>query len=110
MSTGIVSILLHNLPYNGRWLYYICVALFALNVVLFIAFFIVSVLRYVLYPRIWSAMIKHSAQSMFLGTFPMALATIVNMVRTSIGRSARTMSLNPSRLSLYVFPPGERGL
>jgi tellurite resistance protein TehA-like permease len=80
MGTGIVSILLHNLPYNGRWLYWISVVIFCLNVALFVLFLSISVLRYTLYPALWKAMIRHPAQSLFLGTFPMGLATIVNMV------------------------------
>jgi tellurite resistance protein TehA-like permease len=80
MGTGIVSILLHNLPYNREWLYWISVATFALNVILFCIFFTLSFLRYTLYPQIWSAMIRHPAQSLFLGTFPMGLATIINMI------------------------------
>ncbi|OJD30796.1 sulfite transporter ssu1 [Diplodia corticola] len=80
MGTGIVSILLHNLPYNAVWLYWISVALFILNVLLFTTFLAITTLRYVLYPRIWSAMINHPVQSLFLGTFPMALATIINMI------------------------------
>ena len=79
MGTGIVSILLHNLPYNGIWLYWISVIIFALNVFLFSCFLLVSILRYTIYPEIWFAMIRHPAQSLFLGTFPMGLATIVNM-------------------------------
>ena len=80
MGTGIVSILLHNLPYNGRWLYWLSVIIFALNVALFIFFLLVSLLRYMLYPEIWVVMIQHPTQSLFLGTFPMGLATIINMV------------------------------
>jgi tellurite resistance protein TehA-like permease len=80
MGTGIVSILLFNLPYNGVWLYWISVVVFALNVVLFSIFLIISILRYAIYPQIWPAMIRHPAQSLFLGTFPMGLATIINMV------------------------------
>ncbi|KAF9639206.1 hypothetical protein BFW01_g10103 [Lasiodiplodia theobromae] len=79
MGTGIVSILLHNLPYNGAWLYWLSVSLFATNVLLFTLFLAISTLRYTLYPRIWTAMINHPAQSLFLGTFPMGLATIINM-------------------------------
>jgi tellurite resistance protein TehA-like permease len=75
-----VSILLHNLPYNGIWLYWISVITFALNVFLFIVFLVISILRYTIYPQIWFAMIRHPAQSLFLGTFPMGLATIVNMI------------------------------
>ncbi|KAF7189677.1 Sulfite efflux pump SSU1 [Pseudocercospora fuligena] len=80
MGTGITSILLHNLPYNVEWLQYISYIIFALNVLLFVIFLSTSILRYVLYPKIWSAMIRHPAQSLFLGTLPMGLATIINMV------------------------------
>lgn len=80
MGTGIVSILLHNLPYNGSWLYWISVIIFALNVFLFSVFLLISILRYTIYPEIWFAMIRHPAQSLFLGTFPMGLATIINMI------------------------------
>lgn len=80
MGTGIVSILLHNLPYNAVWLYWISVVVFALNVLLFILGCIISVLRYTLYPEILKVMITHPVQSMFIGTFPMGLATIINMI------------------------------
>ena len=80
MGTGIVSILLHNLPYNGVWLYWISVVIFALNVLLFGVGCIISILRYTLYPEIFAVMITHPIQSMFIGTFPMGLATIINMI------------------------------
>ncbi|KAE8389417.1 voltage-dependent anion channel [Aspergillus alliaceus] len=80
MGTGIASILLNTLPYNGRWLYWISVILFALNVLLFLGFLLLTVLRYLLYPEIFPVMITHPAQSLFLGTFPMGLATIINMI------------------------------
>lgn len=80
MGTGIVSILLHNLPYNAVWIYWISVVIFALNVLLFTLGCIISILRYVLYPDIFMVMITHPVQSMFIGTFPMGLATIINMI------------------------------
>ena len=67
-------------PHNGSWLSWISVVLFALNVALFSIFLVISILRYSVYPEIWSAMIRHAAQSLFLGTFPMGLATIINMI------------------------------
>ncbi|KAK3669146.1 Plasma membrane sulfite pump involved in sulfite metabolism [Recurvomyces mirabilis] len=79
MGTGIVSILLHNLPYNAHWLRYISYVVFALNVLLFVLFLLISILRYTLYPKIWVAMLQHPMQSLFLGCFPMGLATIINM-------------------------------
>jgi tellurite resistance protein TehA-like permease len=75
MGTGIVSILIHNLPYNAEWLRYISYIFFALNTVLFVTFFGISLARYVLYPEIWGAMIAHPGQSLFLGCFPMAFAS-----------------------------------
>jgi tellurite resistance protein TehA-like permease len=67
MGTGIVSILLHNLPYNGVWLYWISIVIFAFNVFLFLLFTVISVLRYTLFSGIWTSMIKHPVQSLFLG-------------------------------------------
>ena len=32
-----------------------------------------------MYPEVFRVMITHPAQSMFVGTFPMGLATIINM-------------------------------
>lgn len=75
MGTGIVSILLHNLPYNAAWLQYISYAFFGLNVLLFVIFLGLSIARYALYPEIWGAMISHPGQSLFLGCFPMAFAS-----------------------------------
>ena len=79
MGTGVVSILLHNLPYNARWLYWCSIVFFVLNIVLFATFTSLSIVRYTVYPEIWSAMIRHPTQSLFLGTIPMGFATIVNM-------------------------------
>lgn len=80
MGTGIVSILLHNLPYNGSWLYYISIVMFVLNIVLFGLFLLISIVRYSVYPEIWSVMVQHPVQSLYLGTVPMGLATIINMI------------------------------
>lgn len=79
MGTGIVSILLNTLPYNGTWLYWISAIIFALNVLLFGIFLSITAIRYILYPDIFPVMVTHPAQSLFLGTLPMGLATIVNM-------------------------------
>ncbi|KAL4878306.1 voltage-dependent anion channel [Aspergillus karnatakaensis] len=79
MGTGVVSMLLHELPYNGRWLYWLSVVIFALNILLFLIACIISSLRYTLYPEIFKAMISHPTQSMFIATLPMGLATVINM-------------------------------
>lgn len=79
MGTGIVSILLERLPYNAQWIHYISIVIFVLNIVLFVTFTVISVLRYTVYRGLFIAMLNHPVQSLFLGTIPMGLATIVNM-------------------------------
>lgn len=79
MSTGVVSILLHQLPYNGHWLQVISVIFFVLNLALFLLFTAVSCLRYILYPQLFPAVLRHPHQSLFLATFPVGLATLINM-------------------------------
>ncbi|KAM0328078.1 hypothetical protein ACHAQA_005481 [Verticillium albo-atrum] len=81
MGTGIVSILLRNLPYNMPWISHgVAVGFFILNIGLFSIFTIITIVRYALYPEIWTAMMVHPAQSLFLGCFPMGFATIINMM------------------------------
>ncbi|GAQ10612.1 sulfite efflux pump SSU1 [Aspergillus lentulus] len=80
MGTGMISTALNTLPYNGRWLYWISIVVFALNVAIFALCSILSVLRYIMYPETLNTIMNVPAQSMFLSTFPMGLATIVNMV------------------------------
>ena len=80
MSTGILSIMLHQLPYNGHWLEIISIIFFVLNLVLFLLFTAISCLRYILYPRMFLAVLRHPHQSLFLATFPVGLATLINMI------------------------------
>ncbi|KAF2258283.1 C4-dicarboxylate transporter/malic acid transport protein-like protein [Lojkania enalia] len=83
MGTGIVSIILHTFstlyPHHEGALYTLSNVFFAMNCFLFLVMFLISVLRYTLYPATWKLMIHHPVQSLFLGTFPMGFATIVNM-------------------------------
>lgn len=80
MGTGILSMGLYKLPYTGFWLRIISEIFFVLNLVLFVLFFVISCLRYYLYPQIWSIMIVHPHQSLFLGAFPVGLTTLINMI------------------------------
>ncbi|KAF7115905.1 hypothetical protein CNMCM5793_003648 [Aspergillus hiratsukae] len=80
MGTGMISTVLNTLPYSGRWLYWISIVVFVLNVAIFAVCSILSVLRYAMYPETLNTIMNKPAQSMFLSTFPMGLATIVNMV------------------------------
>src|ERR1700761_1954071 len=80
MSTGVLSIVLHQLPYNGHWLRVISTIFFITNLVLFLVFPPISPLRYTLYPEIFPAVVRHPHQSLFLATFPVGLATLINMI------------------------------
>ncbi|UZP44758.1 hypothetical protein NXS19_012570 [Fusarium pseudograminearum] len=80
MGTGITSILLHNLPYQGRWLFYISVIIFCLNIAIFTLFSCISIVRYTYFRGIWSSTLRHPGQAVFLGTIPVGLATIINMI------------------------------
>ena len=77
MGTGVVSLLLTNIPFEANWLYWLSVFFFGLNTILFALAFSISVLRYTLYPEIWSVMINDSTNSLFLGTIPMGFATLI---------------------------------
>lgn len=79
MGTGIVSILLHNLPYQFTGLKIIATVIYVLNIVLFLLFLSASLVRYLRWPRIFILMITHDTQAVFLGTFSMGFSTIVNM-------------------------------
>lgn len=77
MGTGVVSILLHELPYQFRGLGVIANVIFALNVVLFVLFLLATLARYLCFRNMLRLMLLHPAQSLFTGTFPMGLGTIV---------------------------------
>ena len=77
MGTGICSLLLITIPWKADWLYWLSIVFFILNGILFSLAFIISVLRYTLYPKIWTVMIHDPTMSLFLGTFPMGFATLV---------------------------------
>lgn len=77
MGTGIVSLLFITIPFQANWLYWLSVVFFVLNAILFTCAFTISILRYGLYPEIWSVMIRDPTNSLFLGTIPMGFATLV---------------------------------
>lgn len=67
MGMGIVSILLFDLPYNARWIYWISVVVYCLNILLFVTLTGISLVRYTYYKGLFTAMLKHPVQSLFLG-------------------------------------------
>lgn len=79
MGTGIVGILLENLPYKLPGQRYVVVCIFVLNLVLFCLFCTISVMRYVLWPQKFMEMINHPVQSLSIGLFSMGYSTLVSL-------------------------------
>lgn len=78
MGTGILSILLQTFPFQFYGLPTIALVVYVMNIVIFCVFTIITIARYTLFPPIFQLMMKHSSQSLFIGTFPMGLTTITN--------------------------------
>ena len=78
MGTGIVSILLHTAPHQFHGQLVVSTVMYVINIVIFVIFLALTIARYTLYPWMWMLMLRNSMQSLFIGTFPMGLATIVN--------------------------------
>ncbi len=79
MGTGACATILINIPWQASWLYYLSIIFLVLNVALFSAAFIISVMRYTIWPEIWGVMIRDPNNALFLGTIPMGFATLVGM-------------------------------
>ncbi|KAL4254226.1 tellurite-resistance/dicarboxylate transporter (TDT) family protein [Abortiporus biennis] len=81
MGTGAISILFHSFPYatNSTPMKIFTYIFFFLNLFLFILFNALSIFRYAIFPDIWSIMIRHPTQSLFLGTYPMGAATLISI-------------------------------
>jgi hypothetical protein len=70
MGTGIVSVLLNTFPYPARWLYWLSIIVFCLNIALFVSFIIISILRYTLWPEAWRELKDKPNQAFYLGAIP----------------------------------------
>lgn len=63
-------------------MHYLSILFFALNSLIFLLSFGVSILRYTIWPEIWTVMIQDPNNSLFLGTFPMGFATLIQLWTT----------------------------
>ncbi|EGO25854.1 hypothetical protein SERLADRAFT_466566 [Serpula lacrymans var. lacrymans S7.9] len=81
MGTGAVSALVHSFPYGSGSLPIKIVTLlvFFLNLFLFVVICAATIARYILFPELWPIMLRHPAQSLFIGAFPMGAATLINV-------------------------------
>ena len=78
MGTGILSLALPQLPLVGSSLHRVGEALWALNIALFALFSLLYAARWTLFTHEAKRIFGHNVVSMFIGTIPMGLATIIN--------------------------------
>lgn len=79
MSTGMAGQLLHNLPYQFHGLNILVIIVFIFTLIQFVLFTVVSIVRYILWPRKFLETFQSPTQSLTLSMVPMALVTIINM-------------------------------
>lgn len=78
MGTGVVALILPELPINSSVAWAIGSLLWQVNLILFIAFSGLYALRWLIYPKEARQIFAHPMMSLFLGAIPMGLATILN--------------------------------
>ncbi|WP_447889740.1 TDT family transporter [Serratia fonticola] len=78
MGTGILSLALAQFPWPVPGLCQIAEGLWIFNIVLFSLFSLIYLARWILYFDEARHIFNHSIVSMFFGTIPMGLATIIN--------------------------------
>jgi tellurite resistance protein TehA-like permease len=86
VGTGAISIIFHAFPFGtgSQPLQILSLVFLLLNLVLFVIFLGMSVVRYLMFPDIWNIMLHHPVQSMYLGTFPMGGATLITVATTLV--------------------------
>jgi tellurite resistance protein TehA-like permease len=86
LGTGAIAILFYNFPYanDSPVMRAFTLAFFFLNLALFILFSAITAARYILFPGIWSRMIRDPVQSLYIGTFPMGATTLINIASADL--------------------------
>ena len=78
MGTGVVALILPELPFAHSIMAHLAVLLWQFNIALFLMCSLLYVLRWIIYPTEAKQIFSHASMSLFLGAIPMALATIIN--------------------------------
>ncbi|MCU4482496.1 TDT family transporter [Acinetobacter ursingii] len=78
MGTGVVALILAHFPFASSSFYRVGMMLWIFNSVLFIVFSVLYLARWFFYPEEAKQILSHPTMSLFLGTIPMALATVLN--------------------------------
>ncbi|EXJ68824.1 uncharacterized protein A1O5_07755 [Cladophialophora psammophila CBS 110553] len=105
MATGGIANVLHAVPYRFHGLYAIGVAIFLLNIVLYIVIWAMIITRFTLYPWTFRASFTHPTESLFVPAFAVSFGTIlINIVQYGSGYVG--LWLNRTVLILYWFDCG----
>ncbi|MCU4382553.1 TDT family transporter [Acinetobacter ursingii] len=78
MGTGVVALILAHFPFASSSFYRLGMMLWIFNSALFIVFSVLYLARWFFYPEEAKQILSHPTMSLFLGTIPMALATVLN--------------------------------
>ncbi|KAL8277179.1 hypothetical protein RQP46_010427 [Phenoliferia psychrophenolica] len=86
-GTGIVNTLLFSIPFPSVHPAFraIGAGFLIFDIILFLAFSLISIIRYSLYPAFFFAMLNNETHSLFLGTIPMGFVTIVSGIAKTGG-------------------------
>lgn len=78
MGTGVVALIVSEFPMLKALTWQLGTGLWYFNILLFVLFSVLYGLRWAFYPHEAQQIFQHPSMSLFLGTIPMALATILN--------------------------------
>jgi hypothetical protein len=78
MGTGVVALILPEFPFAQDFLWQLATLLWQFNILVFITFMTLYVLRWLIYPQEAKQIFSHPTMALFLGAIPMGLATILN--------------------------------
>ena len=76
MGTGVVALIVSEFPMLKAFTWQLGTGLWYFNILLFVLFSVLYGLRWAFYPHEAKQIFQHPSMSLFLGTIPMALATI----------------------------------
>ncbi|KAF8210974.1 voltage-dependent anion channel [Mycena galopus ATCC 62051] len=84
MGTGGIAGLISRFHFgqNSEAIKLLTLLFFFLNLFCFTAICTATVARYWIFPELWDAMLQQPTQSLFIGTFPMGAATLINTALT----------------------------
>ncbi|KAF9049725.1 voltage-dependent anion channel [Panaeolus papilionaceus] len=81
VGTGAISSLFSVFPYatRSRPMMTLSLLIFFVNLVMFTVFTIMAACKYICYPKTWASMFQNPVNSLYVGCFPMAATTLLNV-------------------------------